>query len=286
MAPCVPRHRRGHRRGRDDGRGHRLRLRGRRLPADVVEPDGARRARRWSRCCASRPRKGARARQARRRARPTRCPAGSRWSRRPTTCPRGSTWSSSPSRSGSSSSTRCSRGCSARRPRCSPPTPARCRSTRSPRGCAARDVPRHALLQPGLVAAAGRARPRRRDRATPRCGPRGARRAARQGARSSSATCPGFATSRLDVVAALEAMRMLESGVASAEDIDTRHGGRLPPPDGPAAAVRRRRPRRPARHRPQPVPGYGERFAPPQILVDKVAAGQLGRKTGQGFFPW
>ena len=30
----------------------------------------------------------------------------------------------------------------------------------------------------------------------------------------------------------------------------------------------------------------GPRFAPPQLLVDKVAAGELGRKTGRGFFDW
>lgn len=30
----------------------------------------------------------------------------------------------------------------------------------------------------------------------------------------------------------------------------------------------------------------GDRFAPPQILRDKVAAGQLGRKSGKGFYDW
>jgi 3-hydroxybutyryl-CoA dehydrogenase len=30
----------------------------------------------------------------------------------------------------------------------------------------------------------------------------------------------------------------------------------------------------------------GERFAPPRLLRDKVARGELGRKTGQGFFSW
>ena len=30
----------------------------------------------------------------------------------------------------------------------------------------------------------------------------------------------------------------------------------------------------------------GERFAPPQLLRDKVARGELGRKTGQGFYSW
>ena len=100
------------------------------------------------------------------------------------------------------------------------------------------------------------------------------------------ADSPGFATSRLDVVAALEAMRMLEAGVASAGDIDL------------AMTVAYRHPIGPLRL--SDVVGldvrldiatnlaqvYGERFAPPQLLVDLVAAGDLGRKTGRGFFSW
>lgn len=31
---------------------------------------------------------------------------------------------------------------------------------------------------------------------------------------------------------------------------------------------------------------YGPRFEAPRILVDKVATGELGRKTGRGFYPW
>jgi 3-hydroxybutyryl-CoA dehydrogenase len=30
----------------------------------------------------------------------------------------------------------------------------------------------------------------------------------------------------------------------------------------------------------------GERYAPPQILIDMVARGDLGRKSGKGFFDW
>ncbi|MET1043209.1 MAG: 3-hydroxyacyl-CoA dehydrogenase family protein [Microbacteriaceae bacterium] len=97
---------------------------------------------------------------------------------------------------------------------------------------------------------------------------------------------PGFASSRLGVAIALEAMRMLEEGVASAEDIDTamvlgyRHAtGPLHTSDLVGLDVR------------LGIAEYlhetlGERFAPPQILRDKVAAGELGRKTGRGFFDY
>lgn len=97
---------------------------------------------------------------------------------------------------------------------------------------------------------------------------------------------PGFATSRLDLIASLEAMRMLESGVASAEDIDRAAVLAYHHPIGPLrlsdvvgldvrldiARVLER--------------AHGPRFAPPQILIDKVARGELGQKSGQGFFSW
>jgi 3-hydroxybutyryl-CoA dehydrogenase len=97
---------------------------------------------------------------------------------------------------------------------------------------------------------------------------------------------PGFATSRLDLIASLEAMRMLESGVASAEDIDR------------AAVLAYRHPVGPLRL--SDIVGldvrldiartlqaaHGERFAPPQILIDMVGEGKLGAKSGQGFFVW
>jgi 3-hydroxybutyryl-CoA dehydrogenase len=97
---------------------------------------------------------------------------------------------------------------------------------------------------------------------------------------------PGFASSRLGVAIALEAMRMVEDGVASAEDIDTamtlgyRHPvGPLKTTDIVGLDVRLAI----AEHLAREV---GERFAPPQVLRDKVAAGELGRKTGRGFYDW
>jgi 3-hydroxybutyryl-CoA dehydrogenase len=97
---------------------------------------------------------------------------------------------------------------------------------------------------------------------------------------------PGFASSRLGVAIALEAMRMVEEGVASAEDIDAAMVLGYKHPVGPLRTT--------------DIVGLdvrlgiaeylystlGERFAPPQILRDKVARGELGRKSGQGFFDW
>jgi len=94
---------------------------------------------------------------------------------------------------------------------------------------------------------------------------------------------PGFASSRLGVLLGLEAIRMLEEGVADAEAIDAamelgyRHPmGPLRSTDLVGLDVR------------LAIAEYlagtlGERFTPPQLLRDKVAAGDLGRKTGRGF---
>lgn len=97
---------------------------------------------------------------------------------------------------------------------------------------------------------------------------------------------PGFASSRLGVMLGLEAMRMVEQGVASPADIDRamelgyRHPmGPLKLTDLVGLDVRLDIAR-------NLHAAYGERFAPPQILIDKVAAGDLGKKTGRGFYDW
>lgn len=97
---------------------------------------------------------------------------------------------------------------------------------------------------------------------------------------------PGFASSRLGVAIALEAMRMVQEGVASADDIDTamvlgyRHPvGPLRTTDIVGLDVRLAIAEHLARE-------LGPRFEPPQVLRDKVAAGELGRKTGRGFYDW
>lgn len=97
---------------------------------------------------------------------------------------------------------------------------------------------------------------------------------------------PGFATSRLDVVAALEAIRMVEQGVGEPADIDRaiqlayRHPvGPLRLSDIVGLDVRLHIARTLERE-------LGPQFTPPQLLVDKVAAGELGRKSGRGFYDW
>ena len=98
---------------------------------------------------------------------------------------------------------------------------------------------------------------------------------------------PGFASSRLGVALGLEAMRMLEQGVASAEDIDKAMELGYNHPMGPLKLT--------------DVVGLDVRlaiaeylyrtlgepqFKPPPILRDKVAKGELGKKTGKGFYHW
>lgn len=97
---------------------------------------------------------------------------------------------------------------------------------------------------------------------------------------------PGFATSRLDLCLGLEAIRMLEEGVGTAEDIDRairlayRHPvGPLKLSDIVGLDVRLDIAKSLAG-------SLGERFAPPALLEAKVAAGELGQKSGRGFYDW
>ncbi len=95
----------------------------------------------------------------------------------------------------------------------------------------------------------------------------------------------GFATSRLGLVIGLEAIRMVEEGVASAADIDKamrlgyRHPmGPLELTDLVGLDVRLAIAETLAREL-DPV-----RFAPPRLLRELVAQGKLGRKSGEGFY--
>ena len=98
---------------------------------------------------------------------------------------------------------------------------------------------------------------------------------------------PGFATSRLGVLLGLEAIRMVEEGVASVADIDRAMELGYRHPMGPLRLT--------------DIVGLDvrldiarylhaelglEQFRPPALLERMVAEGRLGRKTGGGFYDW
>lgn len=97
---------------------------------------------------------------------------------------------------------------------------------------------------------------------------------------------PGFASSRLGIAIGMEAIRMVEEKVASAEDIDKAmvlgYGfpmGPLKLTDLVGLDVR------------LAIAEYlsgelGDRFAPPALLREMVARGELGKKSGKGFYDW
>ena len=98
---------------------------------------------------------------------------------------------------------------------------------------------------------------------------------------------PGFASSRLGIVLGLEAIRMVEAGVASPEDIDRamvlgyRHPmGPLRLTDLVGLDVRLEI----ARHLHETL--GSEAFRPPALLERMVAEGRLGKKSGRGFYEW
>src|SRR2546430_465418 len=98
---------------------------------------------------------------------------------------------------------------------------------------------------------------------------------------------PGFASSRLGLALGLEAMRMLEEGVASAEDIDKAMELGYNHPMGPLkltdlVGLDVRLAIAEYLHQTLKEP----QFEPPQILRDKVAKGELGKKSGKGFYNW
>ena len=99
---------------------------------------------------------------------------------------------------------------------------------------------------------------------------------------------PGFASSRLGVVLGLEAIRMVEEGVASPEDIDTamtlgyRHPmGPLRLTDLVGLDVRLGI----AEYLSRTLDG-GARFKPPALLRKMVEEGRIGQKSGEGFYRW
>jgi 3-hydroxybutyryl-CoA dehydrogenase len=98
---------------------------------------------------------------------------------------------------------------------------------------------------------------------------------------------PGFASSRLGIAIAMEAIRMVEEGVASPEDIDKAmvHGyghpmGPLRLTDVVGCDIRLAI----ADHLAEAL--KVPHFKPPQLLRKMVAEGKLGKKSGRGFYEW
>ncbi|MES2640317.1 MAG: 3-hydroxyacyl-CoA dehydrogenase family protein [Myxococcota bacterium] len=98
---------------------------------------------------------------------------------------------------------------------------------------------------------------------------------------------PGFATSRLGVCLGMEAIRMVEQGVASAEDIDKAMVLGYRHPVGPLRLT--------------DMVGLDVRlaigeylakelgnaaFEPPVLMREMVKHGKLGQKSGEGFYRW
>jgi len=97
---------------------------------------------------------------------------------------------------------------------------------------------------------------------------------------------PGFATSRLGVIVGAEAIRMLEAGVASVEDIDRAMELGYRHPMGPLklgdlVGLDVRLGILEHLHR-----ELGDQFRPPSLLRQMVRAGKLGKKSGEGFYKW
>ncbi len=97
---------------------------------------------------------------------------------------------------------------------------------------------------------------------------------------------PGFATSRLGILVGIEAIRMVEEGVAGPADIDRAMSLGYRHPMGPLMLgdlvgldVRLKI----ASHL---ATVYGERFEPPTLLRTMVTEGRLGKKSGVGFYDW
>jgi 3-hydroxybutyryl-CoA dehydrogenase len=96
---------------------------------------------------------------------------------------------------------------------------------------------------------------------------------------------PGFVTSRLGLLLGNEAMRMVEDGVASAQDIDTAMRLGYGHPMGPLElADLVGLDARLNNVRSMHAQSGDERYAPPAILERLVADGRLGRKSGEGFY--
>ncbi len=97
---------------------------------------------------------------------------------------------------------------------------------------------------------------------------------------------PGFAAARMSLALGLEAIRLVESGVASAEDLDTLMTLGYGHPVGPLELSDRVGLDLRLRIAERLGAGGEDRFQPPPLLTSKVRAGHTGLKAGRGFHAW
>jgi 3-hydroxybutyryl-CoA dehydrogenase len=95
---------------------------------------------------------------------------------------------------------------------------------------------------------------------------------------------PGFITSRVSAILRVECMRMLDEGIASAEDIDRAVRLAFNHPMGPLELGDFNGHDTFLKATTALAEAHGDRFRPPSVLRNLVDAGMLGRKTGQGIY--
>jgi 3-hydroxybutyryl-CoA dehydrogenase len=93
----------------------------------------------------------------------------------------------------------------------------------------------------------------------------------------------GFAVNRVLHAFMIEAVKLVEEGVASPEDIDTACKLGLGHPMGPFELMDATTSSLCLQVQEILFNAYGERFRPPALLKQKVKAGHIGRKVGKGW---
>lgn len=96
----------------------------------------------------------------------------------------------------------------------------------------------------------------------------------------------GFVVNRIYHSIMIEALRLLEEGVATVEDIDAACRYGMGHPAGPFELYDNTALDLNLQVQTELFENYGERFRPGNLLKKKVNAGQLGRKAGEGFYVW